>query len=194
MMTTNTTETPAELGFDDLYLNADTKQEVVALREDAGLLLSQQAESFCRQLVMLGRLPIDAYEIAYSVEETYRDETLDVELKRWVKPDHANYLARRLMRNRDVIDYINVLRAQVLEHGKIERAEVIQSLKSITLDPDQKSSDRIAAASQLNKMEGFNKEQDTGQGGSLTIIMPWVPQQLTSVPAMKEVRGETLDN
>ena len=146
MMTTNTTETPAELGFDDLYLNADTKQEVVALREDAGLLLSQQAESFCRQLVMLGRLPIDAYEIAYSVEETYRDEVLDVELKRWVKPDHANYLARRLMRNRDVIDYINVLRAQVLEHGKIERAEVIQSLKSITLDPDQKSSDRIAAA------------------------------------------------
>lgn len=190
-MTTSTTE---ELTFDALYLNAETKQEVVKLREDADLLLSQQAEMFCRQLVLFGRLPIDAYEIAYSVEETYFDETLQIEMKRWVKPEHAAYLASRLMRNRDVIDYIKVLRAQVLEHGRIERAEVIQSLKSIALDPSQKSSDRIQAASQLNKMEGFNKEQDTGQGGSLTIVMPWVPQQLTSAPTMKEVKGEVLDN
>lgn len=189
-----TTETLPELGFDALYLNADDQKEVVALREDADLLLSQQAETFCRQIVLFGKLPIDAYEIAYAVEESYFDEALDIEMKRWVKPQHAAYLASQLLKKRDVIDYIKMLRAQVLEYGKIERAEVIQSLKAITLDPAAKHSDKIAAAGQLNKMEGFNKEQDTGQGGSLTIIMPWVPQQLTSAPPTKEIRGEVLDN
>lgn len=189
-----TIETPPELSFDALYLNADNQQEVVALREDADLLLSQQAETFCRQIVLFGKLPIDAYEIAYAVEEDYHDEALDANLKRWVKPQHAAYLASQLLKKRDVIDYIKMLRAQVLEHGKIERAEVIQSLKAITLDPAAKHSDRIAAAGQLSKLEGFNKEQDTGQGGSLTIVMPWVPQQLTSAPPTKEIRGEVLDN
>lgn len=190
----NATEIKAELLFDEVYLNAETQQEVVTLREDADLLLSQQAETFCRQIVLFGKLPIDAYEIAYAVEEDYYDEALDTNLKRWVKPQHAAYLASQLLKKRDVIDYIKMLRAQVLEHGKIERAEVIQSLKAITLDPAAKHSDKIAAAGQLNKMEGFNKEQDTGQGGSLTIIMPWVPQQLTSAPPTKEIRGEVLDN
>lgn len=190
----NTETVAPELSFDQYLLNASTQQEVVELRQDADLLLTQPAETFCRMIVLFGKLPIDAYEIAYATEETYFDEALGMEMKRWIKPQHPAYLASELVKKRDVIDYIKMLRAQVIEYGKIERAEVIQSLKAITLDPGAKNTDKIAAANSLSKLEGFNKEQDTGQGGSLTIVMPWVPQQLTSAPPMKEVGGEVLDN
>jgi hypothetical protein len=44
-------------------------------------------------------------------------------------------------------------------------------------------------------MEGFNKEaESTGIGGTLTLVLPFVPQKLVSAPPPKLVEGEVLDN
>lgn len=173
--------------FDLLYLQPDLDaKEARELREEKMLLLSPQAEEFCRQIVQLGKLPSVAYEIAFAVQ--------DAETNEWVKPDHALYHAGRLLRVGDVVEKIKALRQEVVKFGTIERVELIQTLKSIALDPDTKTSDRIAAAAQLTRMEGFSKEAEVAPGGTLVIQLPFAPNQLLTAPPMKLVEGIVLDN
>lgn len=81
----------------------------------------------------------------------------DADTNEWVKPDHALYQAGRLLRVADVVEKIKALRQEVVKFGTIERVELIQTLKSIALDPETKTSDRIAAAAQLNRMEASTR-------------------------------------
>jgi hypothetical protein len=190
------TESATEgLDFDTLYMNPpETKKELREMRAEHTLLLAPQVEEFCRQVVQLGKIPTLAYESAFAVEMEEYDETLDLNVKRWVKPDHASYHASRLLKNKDVVERIKELRDEIILFGQIERAEVIQTLKSIALDPDAKNSDRVAAAAQLNRMEGFCKEAESNNvGGTLTLVLPFSPQKLVSAPAPKLVEGEVLD-
>jgi hypothetical protein len=173
--------------FDELYLQPDlTAAEAYLLRAEHNLLLSPQADEFCRQIVQLGKLPSVAYEIAFAV--------LDRDTGEWVKPDHAPYQASKLLRNPDVVGRIKELREEIVKFGTIERAELIQTLKSLALDPDIRASDRIAATAQLTRMEGFNKEVEAGTGGTLIIQLPFAPNPLLTSPPMKLVEGITLDN
>ena len=91
-MTTETKTAPDPLNFDEVFLNAPShveeyveKRELREMRADASLLINQQVETFCRELVLNGRIPTKAYEIAFSVE--------DVELGQWVKPDNPSWQA-----------------------------------------------------------------------------------------------------
>jgi hypothetical protein len=189
------TETPEVVSFDDTYMNPpETKKELREMRAEHTLLLAPQVEEFCRQVVQLGKIPTLAYESAFAVEVEVFDEVLDLNVKRWIKPDHASYHASRLLKNKDVVERIKELRDEIILFGQIERAEVIQTLKSIALDPDAKNSDRVAAAAQLNRMEGFCKEpENVGIGGTLTLVLPFSPQKLVSAPAPKLIEGEVLD-
>jgi hypothetical protein len=191
-----TTQTETAIDFDSLYMNPpETKKELREMRGDHTLLLAPQVEEFCRQVVQLGRLPTVAYEVAFAIEQTEFDEELELNVKRWIKPDHPSYHASRLLKNKDVVARIKELRDEIVMFGQIERAEVIQTLKSIALDPDAKNSDRVSAAAQLNRMEGFNKEPEAGGiGGTLTLVLPFVPQKLVSAPVPKLIEGEVLDS
>lgn len=178
------TETKTELSFDEMFLNAPEEDNKTALRElraDASLLINQQVEIFCREIVLHGRLPSRAYELAFAIE--------DVELGTWVKPDNPSWQASKLLRLPEVIARIREIRDEVISWGgKIEREELISNLRSIALDPHAKHSDRLAATKQLSQMEGFEKQPDTGPGQTIQIVLPFQPQQL------RTISGVTLDN
>ena len=185
-------QTETEIDFDAVYLLAPAdKRELREMREENTLRLSSQAIEFCHQIVNLGRLPTDAYTRAVSVEEEVFDDVLQINVKQWVKPDHAAYHARVLLRNRDVLNYIDTLREEVKKYGMVEREEMIQALKTIALNPENKNTDRIQAAAQLNRMEGFNREPETPTAvANLTLILPFTPNKLISAPAPKIIDGE----
>lgn len=178
---TTETETPEALSFDSIYLNAPShpeehveKRELREMRADASLLINQQVETFCKEIVLHGRLPSKAYEIAFAVE--------DVELGQWVKPDNPSWQASKLLKLPEVIERIREIRGEVLAWGgRIERDEVIANLKSIALDPHAKHSDRLAALKQLSQLEGFEKSPDAPAGSSIVIQLPFAPQPLRTV-------------
>lgn len=176
-----TTETKTELSFDDLFLNAPShleeyveKRELREMRADASLLINQQVETFCREIVLHGRLPSKAYEIAFTIEDT--------ELGQWVKPDNPSWQASKLLKLPEVIARIRELRDEVVSWGgRIERDEVIANLKSIALDPYAKHSDRLAALKQLSQLEGFERQPDAAPGATIQIVLPFAPQPLRTV-------------
>ena len=175
------TETPEALSFDSIYLNTPDnleeppgKRELREMRADASLLINQQVETFCKEIVLHGRLPSKAYEIAFAVE--------DVELGQWVKPDNPSWQASKLLKLPEVIERIREIRGEVLAWGgRIERDEVIANLKSIALDPHAKHSDRLAALKQLSQLEGFEKSPDAPAGAVINITLPFMPQPLRTV-------------
>ena len=181
-MTTETeTETKTQdLTFDQLYLNAplvstdDQERAIGAMRAESSLLLSQQAEVFCREIVLHGRLPTRAYEIAFAVQ--------DVELGTWVVPDNPSWNASKLLRTPEVVGRIKEIRDEMVSWGgRIEREEIINSLRSILLDPDTKASDKLGASKQLSQLEAFEKAPDAQVGGTLVIQLPFSPNQLKNI-------------
>lgn len=191
-MTTETTTTPEALDFDSIYLNAPShpeeyveKRKLREMRADASLLINQQVETFCKEIVLHGRLPSKAYEIAFAVE--------DVELGQWVKPDNPSWQASKLLKLPEVIARIREIRDEVVSWGgKIERDEVIANLRSIALDPHAKHSDRLAALKQLSQMEGFERQPDAPAGSSIVIQLPFAPQPLRTVSSTIDSLPETL--
>jgi len=181
-MTTETeTETKTQdLTFDQLYLNAplvstdDQERAIGAMRAESSLLLSQQAEVFCREIVLHGRLPTRAYEIAFAVQ--------DVELGTWVVPDNPSWNASKLLRTPEVVGRIKEIRDEMVSWGgRIEREEIINSLRSILLDPDSKAADKLGASKQLSQLEAFEKAPDAQVGGTLVIQLPFSPNQLKNI-------------
>lgn len=180
-MTTETKTAPDPLNFDEVFLNAPShleeyveKRELREMRADASLLINQQVETFCRELVLNGRIPTKAYEIAFSVE--------DVELGQWVKPDNPSWQASKLLRLPEVIARIREIRDEVIHYGgMIERGEVIANLKSIAFDPHAKHSDRLAASKQLAQMEAMERAPDAPAGATIQIVLPFAPQPLRTV-------------
>ena len=176
-----TTETKVEeLTFDQLYLNAplvsteDQEQVIRVMRAESSLLLSQQAEVFCREIVLHGRLPTRAYEIAFAVQ--------DAELGQWIIPDNPSWNASKLLRTPEVVGRIREIRDEMVSWGgRIEREEIINSLRAILLDPDSKASDKLGASKQLSQLEAFEKAPDVQAGGTLIIQLPFAPNQLKNV-------------
>ena len=190
------TEQP-ELSFDDIYMAPpEDRKEFHQMRADSTILLSAQAEEFCRLIIWSGKTPTIAYEMAFAIEVTEYDEddhALPAE-KKWVKPDHASYLASKLLKQREIVDRIKEMRDEILLAGGVSRDQVLLAMKGVMLDEGNKNSDRIQAAALLAKLEGFNKEAEAPSAGAhLTLILPFVPQQLTSAPAPKLIDGEVID-
>ena len=191
-MTTETKTAPEALSFDDLFLNAPShpeehveKRELREMRADASLLINQQVETFCKEIVLHGRLPSKAYEIAFAVEDT--------ELGQWVKPDNPSWQASKLLKLPEVIERIREIRDEVISWGgRIERDEVIANLKSIALDPHAKHSDRLAALKQLSQLEGYERQPDAGPGQTIQILLPFAPQPLRTVSSTIDSLPETL--
>jgi hypothetical protein len=179
-MTNETTELES---FDLLYLNEpEGGKQLREMRAENELLLSQQAENFCREIVLHGRLPTKAYELAFAVEE--------VETGRWIRPDNPGWNASRLLRTPEIIGRIKEIRDEVISWGgQIDRAEVIANLRSIAFNPDAKHSDRLTATKQLAQMEAMERQPDIQQGQALIINIPFQPNQLRTIGS-----GSTLDN
>ena len=181
-----------ELDFDpetfEPLLNApaeENKRELRMMRADNALLLTQQCEIFCREVVLNGRLPTKAYELAFSVE--------DEELGKWVKPDNPSWEASKLLRLPEVIGRIKEIRDEMISWGgKIQREEVIANLRSIAFDPHAKHSDRLAASKQLAQMEAMERAPDVPQGQTLVIQLPFAPNQLKTVSDIKDIEGEVV--
>lgn len=177
-----------ELDFDpetfEPLLNApavENKRELRMMRADNALLLTQQTEQFVAEIVLHGRTPQKAYEIAFAVE--------DKELDRWVKPDAAAWKASQLLKMPEVIGRIREVRDMiVMTSGLLSREEIIQNLRSIALDPHAKHTDRLAASKQLSQLEGYERQPDAPQGQTLILQLPFAPNPL------KTVSGVTLDN
>lgn len=161
--------TKPTLNFDDIYMNVESPKELAKLRGDNAVLLTNQAEEFCRSVVFLGMVPSKAYSIAYAM----RDE----EDGRLVAPDHAAYHASLLMRRPEVVGRIREMRDEILAFSHTERAELLVALREIALGEGYKTADKINAVKQLALMEGYAEESG---GGSQTIIfnMPFQPRSL----------------
>jgi len=144
--------------------------ELQTMRNDAVLLLSDQSEAFCREIVLFGRIPSLAYELAFA----FKDEMTG----QMIKPEAASYRAAQLLRTPEVVERIKELRNEILEWHKTPREEVLMQLRSIALDPDAKHSDKLAALKQLAAAEGYNVEKELPQGASIVINMPFAVKQL----------------
>lgn len=179
------------LNFDAMYLglsaepgglHVTTEQQLAAARneeDDHALLLSEQAEKFCRLIVLHGKLPSEAYEIAFSREVTEYDADNRPVLT-VIKPDLPAYSSRVLLRQPETKERIEELRREVREWTKTEVAEVEMSYRSIMLDPACKDSDRIAAGKALSALRGFDAQPELMPGAVITVQLPFVPEKLTS--------------
>lgn len=179
------------LNFDAMYLGLSSEPGGLHVRNEAelnrvrneeddhALLLSEQAEKFCRLIVLHGKLPSDAYEMAFSREVTeYNDQNQPVLTV--LKPDLPAYQSRILLRQPETKERIEELRREVRDWTKTEVAEVEMAYRSIMLDPGCKDSDRIAAGKALSALRGFDVQPDLMPGATIQITLPFVPQQLTS--------------
>jgi hypothetical protein len=168
------------LNFDDLYLNAAepdkqgvlSAEDIHSLRvQGVQLTLTTQAESFCREIVLFGKLPSEAYNFAFTATDALTGATL--------LPNNASYHARELLKNPEIHQRIRELRDEVVNMGgKVVREELVAKLKQTMLDPGGKPADSTAAAKALAQLEGFEKQPDQIPGGQIIINMPFVPQPL----------------
>lgn len=177
-----------ELNFDAMFLGHSddiggghlaTPADVAAARreeEDQALLLSNEAELFCKLIVMHGQMPSDAYIHAFS----YDDGEGQI-----IKPEMPAYQSRVLLRQPEVKARLQELRDEVVQWGKTTVEEVEANYRRIALDPTVKHSDRIAATKALCALRGFDAQPEQGQGAVINISLPFVPQQLG--------RGVTID-
>ena len=187
------------LNFDAMYLGfeadkpggqhiateADLRKEREE-QEDRALLLSESAEKFCKLIVLFGRLPSDAYEIAFSKEATDTD-TGEIVV---IKPDLPAYQSRVLLRQSEITTRIEQIRTEIRGWTKTEVAEVEMSYRSIMLSPVAKDADRIAAGKALSALRGFDVQPELMPGSTIQITMPFIPQQLTS---HRIIEGEAAD-
>lgn len=186
------------LNFDEMYLgfsnepggkHITSEAELARAREeeeDRALLLSEQAEKFCKLIVLFGKLPSEAYELAFSTEVT----DLDTGEIKVIKPDLPAYQSRILLKQPETKERIEELRKEVREWTKTEVAEVEMSYRSIMMSPTAKDSDRIAAGKALAALRGFDAQPENMPGAQITIQLPFVPQQLTS---HRIIEGEVAD-
>lgn len=172
--------------FDELYLSPpDSRDELVEMREHASLLLSDQAEAFCREIILFGRTPTMAYELAFMIQ--------DVDTGQMIKPDAAGYKAAKLLKNPDVAARIKELRNEILDWYKMPREEMLMQLRSIALNPDAKNSDRLAALKQISQAEGYNIEKELPQGAQIVINMPFAVKSLGGGAPAIEGSSEVID-
>ena len=155
-------------------------------QEDHMLVLSEQAEKFCKLIVIFGKLPSDAYELAFSTEVTDTD-TGEIFV---VKPDMPAYQSRVLLRQSEVTTRIEQMKAEVRLWTKSEVAEVEMTYRSIMLNPGAKDTDRVAAGKALSALRGFDAQPELMPGATIQITMPFIPQQLTS---HRVIEGEVTD-
>jgi len=190
------------LNFDAMYLATEpdkpggrhlaTEADVAKARneeEDHALLLSAEAENFCRLITLHGKLPSDAYELAFSREVTEYDENNQPRLT-FIKPDLPAYQSRVMLRQLEVKQRIEELRKEIREWSKTEISEVEHNLRSIAFSPSVKDSDRIAATKQLSALRGFDAQPELMQGSVISITLPFIPNQLTS---HRVIEGEVDD-
>jgi hypothetical protein len=188
------------LNFDAMYLGYEadkpggqhlaTEADVAKARdeeEDHALLLSDEAEKFCRLITLHGKLPSEAFELAFAREVTEYDENNQPRLT-FIKPDLPAYQSRVLLRQIEVKQRIEELRKEIREWSKTEVAEVEHNLRSIAFNPNVKESDRIAATKQLSALRGFDAQPDLMPGATIQISLPFVPQPLGRV-----IEGEVTD-
>lgn len=148
----------------------ETARDVAKARdEEDGLLLSPAAEKFVKLIVLHGMLPSQAYTQAFAREDEFG--TLIV-------PDMPAYQARILLKLPEVKQAIEAFRAEVREWCKTEVEEVEMAYRQIMLSPAAKDSDRIAAGKALAALKGYEAAPEMLQGASITISLPFAPQQL----------------
>jgi hypothetical protein len=187
------------LNFDAMYLGFEadkpggahlaTEADVAKARneqEDHALLLTDETEKFCKLIVLFGKLPSEAYNLAFSKEVT-DIETGEITV---ISPDLPAYQSRILLRQIEVKERIEELRKEIREWTRTEVAEVEMSYRSIMLDPGAKDADRIAAGKALAALRGFDAQPELMPGATIQISLPFVPQQLTS---HRVIEGEATD-
>jgi len=169
----------AELNFDAIFLghsaevgggHLETRNDVEEAREEEeGLILSNEADLFCRLITMHGQMPSEAYTHAFMITD---DDGIIT------KPDMPAYQARVLLRQPEVKARIEEIRAEVVKWGKTSVEEVEANYRRIALDPTVKHSDRIAATKALCALRGFDAQPENQPGMTINITLPFVPQQL----------------
>lgn len=170
------------LNFDQMFLgfeddapggaHLETSKDVALARkeeEDEALLLSNEAEMFCKLVVMHGFMPSDAYTQAFSV----RDENNEL-----IKPNLPAFQSRALLRQPEVKARIEEIRNEVLQWGKTSLEEVEANYRRIALDPLAKHADRINATKALCALRGFDAQPEMMSGATITINLPFTPQPL----------------
>ena len=161
----------------------ETSRDVAKARdEEDGLLLSPAAEKFVKLIVLHGMLPSQAYTQAFATEDEFGNLTV---------PDMPAYQARVLLKLPEVKQAIEAFKAEVREWCKTEVEEVEMSYRQIMLSPNAKDSDRIAAGKALAALKGYEAVPEMLQGASITIALPFAPQQLGHRPAV--IEHEPLD-
>lgn len=172
-----------ELNFDAMFLGPSTEiggghlatgSDVAAARreeEDQALLLSNEAELFCKLVVMHGQMPSEAYIHAFSVEDFDNPGQM-------IKPDMPAYQSRVLLRQPEVKARIEEIRNEILQWGKSTIEEVEANYRRIALDPTVKHADRIAATKALCALRGFDAQPENAPGAVINITLPFQPQQL----------------
>ena len=179
MQTENETEV---LNFDQMFLGFEedapggahlaTVKDIALARkeeEDSALLLSNEAELFCKLIVMHGMLPSEAYLQAFSKRGD------DNEL---IRPDLPAYHSRVLLRQIEVKARIEEIRNEILLWGKTSLEEVENNYRRIALNIEAKDSDRINATKALCALRGFDAQPEMMSGATITINLPFTPQQL----------------
>ena len=179
------------LNFDSMYLGFSTEPggthltaegdiaKARAEEDDHALLLSEQAEKFCRLIVIFGKLPSEAYELAFSEEVTDYDDN-NQPRQMIIKPDLPAYQSRILLKQPETKGRIEELRKEVREWTKSDVAEVEMTYRSVMLSPNSKDTDRIAAGKALSALRGFDAQPDMMTGGQILIALPFTPNVLTS--------------
>lgn len=173
-----------ELNFDAMFLgptdeigggHLTSQADVNAARreeEDEALLLSNEAELFCKLIVMHGQMPSDAYIHAFS----YDDGEGQI-----IKPEMPAYQSRVLLRQPEVKARIEEIRNEVVTWGKTTVEEVEANYRRIALDVTVKHSDRIAATKALCALRGFDAQPENAGGAVINITLPFMPQKLGRV-------------
>ena len=162
----------------------ETQRDVAKARdEEDGLLLSPAAEKFVKLIVLHGMLPSQAYTQAFAREDEFGN---------LIVPDMPAYQARILLKLPEVKLAIEMFKAEVREWCKTEVEEVEMAYRQIMLSPNAKDSDRIAAGKALAALKGYEAVPEMLQGASITIALPFAPQQLGRRPVT--IEHEPLDN
>lgn len=164
------------LGFSDAPGGGhlESVADIKAARRDADLLLSPEALTFVKLIVLHGLLPSEAYTQAFARKDEYDNI---------IKPEAPAYQARLLLKLEEVRDAIEEYRSEIREWTKTEACEIEMSYRSIMLDPNAKHSDRVAAGKALATLRGFDAVQPgLLAGATISINMGWTPKNLNARP------------
>jgi len=175
------------LGFSDAPGGGhlESVADIKAARRDADLLLSPEALTFVKLIVLHGLLPSEAYTQAFARKDEYDNI---------IKPEAPAYQARLLLKLEEVRDAIEEYRSEIREWTKTEACEIEMSYRSIMLDPNAKHSDRVAAGKALATLRGFDAVQPgLLAGATISINMGWEPKNLGGHHVqIKDIEGEVV--